>query len=603
MRWSPAAVILLVAAPAFGHGGRYVGPVGTSDPEARAWNDWPIPDSRDYATTPAPPDSWRFAWHLAQNGLLESRRKPAGGSVAVRTMEEEVIPALRRTAADDRLYFGIEGAALLGLVRAGDRAAPFLLRRAVLAPGDRAPHRVVVESAVLGIGLAGGDDAPLLRSIAADPRARTPTRAFALLALSFAERGAPAKETLAVFEAILKQGPDGALQWHDLPAVAAFALGRLETADAAVLLARFLAAPPLPPEAAKSADPYDGGRAVRCQAAAALGRAAGAARKETVTAMALAVLDAIRAGEGGLAGQGAVIGLGYLGAENPAAATSCLERLVRVLDDPAADSMTRRFALLSIARLAARPASPAAGPAMARVRRALAEGAPTPSWAAIAAGIAGRGNPVEERFSLADGVRKLWDSAPTAVKGLTGKERGVRVEERGGCLVALGLLQDLRSRPILMSVLGNEDEVATMRGYAAEGLGLLGDAMAAPLLRKHLGPRGDRGLHRPVALALGVLGDAEAVPLLIDRLRDPKSSTSTLSACAQALGLLNDGASVAPLLEILGDPELPDLQRAFAAHALGRMAAGRWPDPFAALSEDAPFRACSDSLVEIWSLF
>ncbi len=610
MRWSPAALILLLTAPALGYGGRYVGPLDEVPPLDRRPEDFPPPDIGG-GRPPALPegitsyDSWRFAWHMRENAVVEARaaefRPDFGGvgeGLTARTIEERILPLLRAQAASDIDEFGMARQGILGLVRTGDAPSVGLLRTTAWNRSAERRHKRNEEAGVLALGWIDGEppeNAAILRSLALHPGTTPRSRSFAFIALSQVEQGRSTLDTLRLLEQALFNEGDGRPFYNEAGVTAAFALGRLGTAEASSILRRFLEAPPPTGPRGIELHPGDWLPMRRCHAAAALGRAAGASGDEGEAEDALRVLEKMSREGGRLPVQGAVLGLGFLGAgAKPEVSATCVLRLESLLESSTADAQARGFAILALARIAGRgPAGPRDA-ALTVLAAALEDSRPSRSWAALGAGLAGAGRSGTVRATLARGVRKAWESrVPEGVDV---------VEDRGACLVAMGLLRDPSATPLLVELLADEGANRSLRGYAATALGLLGDRAAIPALHAVLVDRNLRRMRREIVVALGLLGDTESLPSMLEVMGDPRNSAFVLGGGAQALGFLRDGAAVEPLIGIAKDPKYPDLTRAFAVQALSRMAARGRPDPFAELTEDVPYRACCDSLETLWSI-
>ena len=582
--------------PAGAYGGRYMGPVREVSWAERSPEDlW----SEDWATAGGPTslDSWRFAWHAVENGILEERR--VRRAIPRATVEERILPALRSFAGEGRLNFQVSSAAILGLARNGAAGAlPEFRTWAWNRDEERRRHKIDEESSVLALGLLDdpdGSSAALLRRIAADREAKHRSRAFAGFALAFRGRAAADAETLETLRAPLDSGEG------DLPAAAAFALGRMGGPGPAALLLQRLAEPRSTPR--KAARGYsDPVGLLRSHAAAALGRAAagtGPAVEEPARVVLLAEIRTRRR----LPAMGAVVGLGRPGARGGrGGGSACVESLDGLLRGQDTEPHARLRAAMALAEIGARGPAEARTAARAALADALENARPDLSSACLALGLALRDASLEERTAAAARILVHVGREGSRIPAEGPKPPPPFIERAGGGILALGLLGDRGSRQALERILADPEEEKALRACAAEALGLLGEPASLPLLRRLAADRRERSLRRELAVALGLLGDGESVEALLAILTDPKSSASVLGGCSQALGWLADAVCVDPLLAVARDDDYPDLTRAFAVQTLGRMASCDRRDPFASLTEDGLYRACNDALCEFWTL-
>ena len=148
------------------------------------------------------------------------------------------------------------------------------------------------------------------------------------------------------------------------------------------------------------------------------------------------------------------------------------------------------------------------------------------------------------------------------------------IGERRAAALALGFLRDGDSVAPLVRALDNDAD-ADVRALAALALGVTGDPAAAFALRgqlaRSLEPRARAGREIRVAVVdgLGLLGDREAVPLLQRILVSEDARDDRLrSHAAKTLGRIGDPAATPPLLRVLADDPDAGVRRA-AALALG----------------------------------
>jgi len=293
--------------------------------------------------------------------------------------------------------------------------------------------------------------------------------------------------------------------------------------------------------------------------------------------------------------QGCVLALGVLG-DCDALPGSIDARIRAELSEIArrGETQTSRFALIALAQSSARPGQgrqPFSG--LGEARAQLLEqvsGGPSPRapWAALALGIMG--------YEL---LRQGQSIAPETLKILRGAcSDNRRPNGSGAHMVALGLLNDRASVPLLTERLDFFSGVDGPRCSAATALGLTGDPNAQDALRAAL----DDASHRPflmvsVGTGLGLCGDATTAPELIRRLTSSNSFGSQAPA-ALALAQVGDSRSIPALARILSDGDISDWTRALVASALGSIC-DKDPLPWTArISAGVNYRASTVTLTD-----
>lgn len=140
--------------------------------------------------------------------------------------------------------------------------------------------------------------------------------------------------------------------------------------------------------------------------------------------------------------------------------------------------------------------------------------------------------------------------------------------DAGAYSIALGLLRDPRALEhiqVRLNDTGNDDA----RGFAAEGLGLLGSPLGIEPLHELVA---DATRHRAplyqAAIGLALLGDKSVVETLSNNL-SKGTSAEIKSAQAIAIGNVGDSRAIKPLVKVLEDPRQLDEPRALAATSLG----------------------------------
>jgi len=229
------------------------------------------------------------------------------------------------------------------------------------------------------------------------------------------------------------------------------------------------------------------------------------------------------------------------------------------------DAMTRRFALLSLARVSGRPGlgeEPLAGtPATVKhLLHTLARGkSQLRPWAGLSAGLLGRTLASEGVTAPSSLNLALVDATRTCNKP----------QDIGAYSVGLGLMGDGRSEaPLLQKLESVREDIS--RGYVAVGLGLAGHRSAIEPIQTML----EKAKFKPQllwqsAIGLGLLGDKTVVPDLVDMLMTARGMASQ-SSVASALGIIGDARSIQPLVDMLAAKKaIGSSARAFAAVALG----------------------------------
>jgi len=296
--------------------------------------------------------------------------------------------------------------------------------------------------------------------------------------------------------------------------------------------------------------------------------------------------------------QSVTLALGLLGTNDLAEPLD--QRILELLSQLAKDGepQTKRFALLSLARVGGRTAAGARDSegGIERITKtllkALAEGKGEMSWAALACGVLAR------ELSTQGNQSVRIASLQGAVRSALGDER---VPERIGALaIAAGIMRDVEASPELRRRLANlrDDEA---RGYVALGLGLMNAREAVLEIETLVRESKFRpALLKQSAIALGLLGDKGAVEVLAGQLADAKG-LATQASLSSALGFIGDRRSIEPLVGMLKDEQLTERARGFAAAALG-IVADRSPLPWnSTISRDLNYRASTSTLTDAGS--
>ncbi len=259
--------------------------------------------------------------------------------------------------------------------------------------------------------------------------------------------------------------------------------------------------------------------------------------------------------------------LGQLGRSHDADVDKALRaELEAVVTGPGADRLSRFLAMISLAQIAGRAGhgeEPLA--ALEPTRRFLLRQLERNrgmqfAWAALAIGVL-------EESTHGRGGMPSGDSARALRVALAASRNG---DVAGAVAVALGMLKDAESAPMLLELLDDTGSTV-LRGYAGMALGMIGAPQALEPLRAALQESGNfPGTLQRLAIGLWLLGDGEAGPALAGMLLRA-SSPEAQGGIAAALGWVKDPRPVPALVERMrADPN--HLTRAWISVALGRIA-------------------------------
>ncbi|TAL12770.1 MAG: HEAT repeat domain-containing protein [Nitrospirae bacterium] len=152
---------------------------------------------------------------------------------------------------------------------------------------------------------------------------------------------------------------------------------------------------------------------------------------------------------------------------------------------------------------------------------------------------------------------------------------------------SLGKIARKEAVPALLEALRDPD--AGVRRQAAWAMGMIGEDAVGPD-RSPLAPLlfdADPDVREAAATALGLTGDTQAgIELLLERLREPGTSSDSRRLAAASLGGMEARSAVTALIGLLADPDLR--VRRWAAAALGEIADERAVKPLGALTMKDP---------------
>jgi len=477
------------------------------------------------------------------SGALTSRgRRSAADNEEMDAMRAQIIAALQQVLQQERDPELCDSATLaLGRVSAESLAE---LVDPDLRKGLQHETLSVRTSATLSLGVLGARRSlPLLNALMADTSAgraavgggQVPWSVRAYAALSLGLIDAP----LAV-EPLLDITRSAPASEREIRAAAATALGLMQCEDAATVVTELLSI-----VGADDIDPV-----VRACAVTSLGRLGDVAALP-------ALLKAFRDERTEqVVRQSLAQSLGMLGSLHQGEPMASLAKCVAAESDAA----TRQFAWIALGRLGARDGDADLPRARDDLVKLLRDGllasdhASDRSWAALAAGLFGAGQP-----SVADALQ-----APLVKAYASESDPSMK----GACAIALGLCgADNQAERLLADLIQSTD--ASFKGYAAVSLGLLGHAQAGSTLVELCRDKSiSDTVRQQVASAIAMLGDASAAPVLLAELT-ASNSLEYASSMSRALGQLRDPRSIGPLIALVQDPAQRVVARAFACVALG----------------------------------
>ena len=550
------ALFLMLPGLAWAHGGQYAGPGfpggtyypsagpppgpgsgrprGSSTPNTRQWETWWGYNKEQFLPIRgvSPPIDEQIGRYGSGGG-----RPPTRDEVR-RLIVPELVTGL--SDADPE----VRSACAVALGKVGDARDVETLANVLK---DR--QRMVVESAILGLGLIRADTArEILTGIVNDTSRSGRERGMALLGIGVSG-GQEAQAWLAEGLSGRPQGRALREQAADLPAIRALAAGLATGAD-------------LPGAAPGAGDMVAGHlqRAIR----------SGLDRERSFLSGAFTGLAKTRDAN---AENTVLAGLRHPDRDVRAAAAIAAGRvfrdpgrkvvaeLARILDSES-DLFPRRLLLISLGYMG--------GPQAIRL--------------------------LDPQLAHKDSQHRAFAALGLAIAGDTSRIESFRrslVSERahslqGAFAIALGILGDKGSIPILTQEL-KETRDPTLRGFYVQALALIGDPSAAPAVEAILADTNVAELQAASAIALGLLGDFASSSSLVDILQG--SGTITVKgAAATGLGRMGDHRLMEPLLKFVKDKRQQDLSRAFGFIALGILGEnGARTPPFARVSIDSNY--------------
>ncbi len=518
-------VLLLAAAPAFAHGGRFRGQGGGVPPGLPAQ---PTAPGASGGST----HTWLTWWGYNQFHYMEFRRRQAERRGPVTNLEGkaeqdphawrgvvrgQLTPTLVGALADDDPEVRTAAAVALGKWRA-TIAIPDLQRAY-----ERDDKIEVREAALLGLALLRDPSLrPYFERVAGSQEAKLRERGFALLGLGLLGDGESRAYLLAVLSPDDKRAraflPEIPIERRHFLCAAVASLTQVEGTDLSPEFLRIAADERIDEEA-------------RACAVSALGKTGAKACVKQVRAYLAAEDDQIR--------RSAALALGRIAARTDSDAIEALGE--RAGEDR--DRIVRHFATLSLGMIG--------GPKAFQLLQKRYDTA---------------NKEARGFFLLAYGLSK----EPAAGKILaTVLETDADPMMSAAAALALGLLDDKAHAPAIREAF-ERAKSWTLLQTCMLSLALLNDEPSAPRIEEILVARRQPEVRTAAAVAFALLRQWSALPVLVGILREEKSIV-TLTSISQVMGFLASEKAVEPLVDLYRDKDLQRQARAFALVAIGAL--------------------------------
>ncbi len=210
------------------------------------------------------------------------------------------------------------------------------------------------------------------------------------------------------------------------------------------------------------------------------------------------------------------------------------------------DDAVRAFAMLSLARIRRAGAGDGSGSAVLRGVLRTEKRTVLRCYAALAAGLSGDAESGRQ-------LREIFES-------------GEHQDVRAAAALALGMLKDETSMPLLGAEIAKPRGPGEARRFSCIALGLIGNPGAKSCLVEVLEKVADPYFKWSAAMGLAKLGDKSSIGLLLDKLSS--GSTVVKEASIRAIGCFRDESTIAPLIERFGLESNREIQAMYVV-ALG----------------------------------
>ena len=309
----------------------------------------------------------------------------------------------------------------------------------------------------------------------------------------------------------------------------------------------------------------------------------------------------------------AAIGLGLLGRLVAGEARVDVAKVLLKSQDKVKDNSTKNFALISLAYLLIDDIQSQTTDVLGNTQadEVLLDVAEKGSYmdqpyAALALGLILKD--INDELEI-DKYQEFKDSALRILReGVVSKKMSKK--NQAAFCVALGIAKDEESSQALREIVADSKGDKELRGYAALGLGLIGNPTPEVMktIAEAMRERSSEELRRQAAVALGLLGNAKiqgtgktAVDLLVEELKQAKSQAHK-GQVVLALAAIGDHRAVDPLVELLRDKGEQDLTRALACAGLGLIGDLELIPSMSRGSQNVNYRASTDLVNEFLSI-
>jgi len=208
-----------------------------------------------------------------------------------------------------------------------------------------------------------------------------------------------------------------------------------------------------------------------------------------------------------------------------------------------------------------------------------------------------------------EAYQSLKQKALTIIRAGIGDPKMDTKQQAAFCTAA-GIAGDTKSREPMRLIVDDRKGDKMLRGYAALGLGLIGEPTNEVLksIAEAMGERSSEELRRQTAVALGLFGNRTipgtgktAIDLLLEELKDAKSQAHK-GQVVLALASIGDHRAVKPLIDVLQDKSEQDLTRALACAGLGLIGDLEFIPSLARGSKHVNYRASTNLVDEFLSI-
>ncbi len=309
----------------------------------------------------------------------------------------------------------------------------------------------------------------------------------------------------------------------------------------------------------------------------------------------------------------AAIGLGLLGRQVAGEARVDVAKALLKSYDKVKDNSTKNFAIISLAYLLIDDIKSSTTDVLGNTQadEKILDVAENGSYmfqpfGAIALGLILRN--ISDELEI-DKYQEFKDTAQNILReGLASKKMSQK--NRAAFATAVGIAKDADSSETLRKIVGNTKSDKELRGYAALGLGLIGNPTPEVMktIAEAMRERSSEELRRQTAVALGLLGNHKIqgtgktpIELLVQELKQAKSQNHK-GQVVLALATIGNEDALEPLVGILQNKGEQDLTRALACAGLGLIGDLEFIPSLSRGSQDVNYRASTDLMNEFLSI-